>query len=73
MDGGGPIVKYLPAIFKERSIFMTDKFKEKHQVAAEIIQASCAAAGSKWRMLPNLEDRIVWLLLFCLWGGGCHL
>ena len=54
--GGGPVIKYKCASAVSRKIFMTTKFQEKHGEIKKIIEASSAAAGSKWTLLKTLED-----------------
>ena len=51
--GGGAGFKFLPAIAKRRSIFMTDAFIAAHGCLADVVDHAAAATGSNWRMIRS--------------------
>ncbi len=55
LTGTGPVVAYASSLRIRRKVWFSEAFKAAHPVLMNIVTVRCAAAGVKWKVVPNRE------------------
>lgn len=55
-DGVGAVLKFKPAIHKQRVLWFTDAYRAKHAALLQIIERVALQAGSRWKCVASKED-----------------